>query len=263
MKSKKNLQNQLDQKGVRWFKSWPVAKLENALEEAAHIIGVKVVSETCEPAGNWNTAKDWFPDIEVDQENRIATVTRYDSSGYQRNASISTEALRIDRSECGTQVFLRGSVSCRNWNHPKCSGEQGFCFALFVGDSEYVYIHRAKCSKGWMEAKPENIRKRLRILGIGANAGVIQQGDFLLKPARRAYPDEVFLHESMGAGRHKFDRPVLYHTGQWGGQYWVTESTRLIHTADDIQHPTVVIPPGKWVVGTTANQLSHRSQRGD
>jgi hypothetical protein len=109
-----------------------------------------------------------------------------------------------------------------------------------------------------MEADPDTIRKRLRKLGIGAD-NVIQQGDFLLKPANgRSYPDSDFAHERMGSGHHNFEMPVLYHRGQ----YWIKESTTLIHTAvDGIQHPDVIVPPGKYVVGTTANQLRHSNAR--
>ena len=114
MKSiKKQIQSQLDQKDVQWFKSWSVARLNQALTENAHVIGVEILSEDCEPSGNWNTAKDWFPSIEVDQETRTVTVTRYNSYGYQSHASISTEWLEVDRSEDGTQVFIRGEVFCQ------------------------------------------------------------------------------------------------------------------------------------------------------
>lgn len=218
-----------------------------------------IVEEECIPTGNWNTAKDWFPTIEVDQNSRHIKITTYDSIGYQERASIETEWIKIDISDNHQTLYVRGGVHCTNWRRYKCSGSQKFCFAVFVGDSGHVYTHRAPATKGWMNADPNDILKRLRKLGIGAAKNVIQQGDFLLKPVNgNAHPDEAFKHERMGSGHHNFEFPVLYHLGQ----YWITEPTTLIHTATDgIKHPNVVVPPGKYLVGTTANQLNHRNAR--
>jgi len=211
------------------------------------------------PTGNWNVAKDWFPAIEVDQDTRNVTVTTYDSTGHQKKATVETAWIEIDESDDHQAMYIRGSVDCQNWKNYKCSGSQNFCFAVFVGDSGHIYTHRAPATKGWMNGNPNGILKRLRKLGIGADKDVIQQGDFLLKPANgNGYPDASFAHERMGAGHHNFEFPVLYHRGQ----YKITEPTTLIHTAvDGIQHPDVIVPPGKYVVGTTANQLAHSNAR--
>ena len=220
---------------------------------------IAVLNSTVTPGGNWNVAKNWFPTITVDQSSRSIQIVTYDSTGRQKKASVETEWISTDRSEDGTQVFIRGSVDVRNWRNGKCSGSQNFCFAVFVGDSGHIYIHRATASKGWMIAKPDTIRKRLIKLGIGAVENVVQQGDYLLKPANgAAHPDEDFQHERMGSGHHNFEFPVLYHRGQ----YKITEPTTLIHTSiDGIKHPDVIVPPGVWIVGSTANQLTHSNAR--
>jgi hypothetical protein len=217
------------------------------------------VEEFIRPSGNWNTAKNWFPEIRVTQESRDILIITYTSTGFQKKATVETEWIDIDMADAHDAMYVRGSVDVRNWQNYKCSGSQKFCFAVFVGDSGHVYTHRAPATKGWMEGNPNGIRKRLRKLGIGATTGVFQQGDFLLKPANGGgYPDAEFAHERMGSGHHNFEFPVLYHRGQ----YFITEATTLIHTAvDGIQHPDVIVPPGKYVVGTTANQLSHSNAR--
>lgn len=214
---------------------------------------------TVVPGGNWNTAKEWFPTIEVDQLARYVTITTYETDGFQEKASVSLEWINVDISDDHRAMYVRGEVNCRNWRNYKCSGSQQFCFAVFVGDSGHIYIHRAPAKKGWMNGNPNGILKRLRKLGIGADRGVIQQGDFLLKPANsKGYPDEDFIHERMGSGHHNFEFPVLYHRGQ----YFITEPTMLIHTAvDGVQHPDVIVPPSKYFVGTTANQLDHSNAR--
>jgi len=217
----------------------------------------ELVEEEVHPPGNWHTAKDWFPTIEVDQETREVVITTFHTVGRQKKATVATKWCSLDISKDHQALYVRGKVSCYNWSNYKTPGLQNFCFAVFVGDSGHVYIHRAPASKGWMNASPDDILKRLRKLGIGADRGVIQQGDFLLKPANgQAHPDAAFVHERMGVGHHKFEIPVLYH---WG-QFWVQEPTLLIHHAvDGIQHPDVTVPPGKWIVGTTASQLWHRN----
>ncbi|MBW2345628.1 MAG: hypothetical protein JRF53_16835 [Deltaproteobacteria bacterium] len=218
-----------------------------------------IVQEDCTPTGNWNVAKDWFPEIEVDQKTRTIRITTYDTYGHQDRASVSTEWIGADESDDHKAVYVRGEVDCRNWRRGKCSGSQQFCFAVFEGDSGHVYTHRAPATKGWMDGDPNKILNRLRKLGIGADRGVVQQGDFLLKPANgNAYPDAAFAHERMGSGHHNFEFPVFYERGQ----FWITEPTALIHTAvDGVQHPDVIVPPGKYVVGTTANQLRHNNAR--
>lgn len=173
----------------------------------------------------------------VDQETRHIQITTFATCGYQKKASVETLHFSVERSDDGTQIFIRGEVDCRNWARGKCSGSQEFCYAVFVGDSGHVYIHRAPATKGWMNAEPGTIRKRLRKLGIGAK-NVIQQGDFLLKPANdNAFEDEYFKHENMGSGHYKFDLPQLFNRGQ----YWIKEKVWLRHTATDgIQHPDII-----------------------
>jgi len=257
--TKKELLKRIQAKGRTAYKSWTVAKLESELEKIKKNLSVETTTEIVSPGGNWNTAKDWFPTIEVNQDSRDIKVTFYDSEGHQKKATVETEWADVEYSKDRDQVFIRGEVYCRNWINAKTSGSQKFCFAVFVGDSGHVYTHRAMASKGWMAADAGTIRKRLRKLGIGALNGVIQQGDFLLKPANgNAHPDEDFSHERMGFGHHIFEGPVLYHRGQ----FLLTEEMALIHTATDgIKHPDVVVPPGKWIVGTTANQLAHGNAR--
>lgn len=216
------------------------------------------------PSGNWNTAKDWFPIIRVDQEKRHITIETHETSGYQEKASVTTESCKVDLSKDQKSMFVRGSVSCRNWRNSKCSGEQSFCFAIFVGDTDHIYIHRAPATKGWMEADPSSITGRLRKLGIGVEKVAYQQGDFLLKVANgSSYDNEMFLHETMGSGHHKFVAPILYADGPKGRQYWVKDEPVLLvhHATDGIQHPDQVVQPGKYIVGTTASQLAHRNKR--
>jgi len=224
---------------------------------------VRINEEIANPGGNWNTAKDWFPTIEVDQPKKLINIATYATEGRQKKATIDTDSIDYSLSKNKDQCLITGEISCKNWSNYKCSGSQKFVFACFVGDSGHIYTHRAPATKGWLNCDPENIRKRLVKLGIGATDKVIQQGDFLLKPANsNAYPDEEFKHETMGAGHHKFECPVLYAYGDTGRQYKITEPTQLIHEAvDGIQHPTVTIPKGVWIVGTTANQLSHSNKR--
>lgn len=214
------------------------------------------------PGGNWNTAKHWFPEIDVNQETGTVRVTYFYTVGHQKKASIETEWIKIDTK--GNSSFVRGEVDCRNWQNGKCSGSQQFCFAIFQGDSGHIYTHRAPATKGWMNAKPEEIRKRLRRLGVGVNEVAYQQGDFLLKKANGlALPDDDFKHESTGAGHHNFDVPVLYAVDEKGRrQYWVKEAVTLTHRAvDGIQHPTVTVEPGKYIVGSTTDSLFHRNKR--
>ena len=255
---KLDLQKQVTAKGGNFKKSWTIKQLMEQLEMLSGNLSVSVSTETISPSGNWNTAKDWFPTINVDQEARQVSVVQFKSYGHQKKASVSTKWISTDFSEDRSQLFVRGEVHVRNWINGKCSGAQKFCFAIFVGDSGHIYTHRAPATKGWMEASPDVIRKRLRKLGIGA-INVIQQGDFLLKPANgNAHPDEEFAHERMGFGHHNFEGPVLYHDGQ----FFLKEDTVLKHTAvDEIQHPNVIVPPGKYIVGTTASQLKHSNAR--
>jgi len=184
-------------------------------------MGVKVMKtltaiEKNDPieVGNWANAKDLFPRIEIDQMIDEVTITYYhcDSGKYPNRRIGDTTWSKIDIE--GDQMFVRGETSMQNYKRWQGTGSQKFCFAIFAGDSGHIYVHRAPASNGWMEAKPSEIRSRLRKLGIGAEKDVIQQGDFLLKLANgNAYADDQFVHETMGAGHHKFEMPVLYATG--------------------------------------------------
>ena len=222
------------------------------------ITAVNTKTTEIKSAGNWWGPKDIFPAIEVDQATGTVTVEFFDVADSKR-AWGKTHEHTEDLSADGTALFVRGMTGVKNVKHPECGGRQQFCYAIFEGDSGHIYVHRAVASKGWMAASPAEIRKRLRKLGIGADAGVVQQGDFLLKPANgSSLPDEEFKHEYMGSGHHKFELPVL----RSGGQIWVQEPTNLVHHAvDGIQHPTVTVQPGKYIVGTTAPSLEHSNKR--
>jgi hypothetical protein len=215
------------------------------------------------PTGNWNTAKDYFPVIEIDQETGVITVTTHETTGRQKKASITTESCHWEISDDKSQILLTGEVDCRNWINWKCSKSQKFVYAIFLGDSGHIYVHRAPATKGWLNANPNTLKNRLRKLGIGADENVLQQGDFLLKPANgNALPDDEFKHEYMGSGHHKFELPVLR---AWDGkntQIYVKEETIIHHEAvDGIQHPDLVVPIGKYIIGTTANSLFHTNKR--
>jgi hypothetical protein len=257
--TKQDLIKTITAKGGKCYKSWTIAKLQETLKDVAGNLSYSHSTWDTSPSGNWNTAKDWFPTIEIDQAARHIQITTYDSSGHQKKASVSTEWINVNISDGRDQVFVRGEVDCRNWINGKCSGSQKFCFAIFVGDDGHIYTHRATASKGWMEAAPDTIRKRLRKLGIGA-VNVIQQGDFLLKPANgNALPDAEFDHEYMGSGHHRFELPVL----RSGGQVWIQEPTKVVHRTNDdtLRHPDITVPPGKYIVGTTAQSLNHSNMR--
>lgn len=208
------------------------------------------------PGGNWNSAKDWFPRITVNQETKEMTIEVFNSVGYQKKASVETTECHVDIDN--DSAFVRGEVHVSNWVNHVCGGDQKFCFAVFVGDSGHVYIHRAPATKGWMSAKPSEIKKRLRKLGIGAD-NVYQQGDYLLKPANgKVFSDNEFKHEFNGSGHHKFEFSVL----RCKNQVWIQEPVNMVHHAvDGIQHPTITIPAGKYIMGTTANSLSHDNRR--
>jgi hypothetical protein len=229
-------------------------------------ITIKTNNEVVTPGGKWNTARDWFPRIAVDQEKQIVTVTLYETEGYQNRARVSSELERVEVSEDGTQAIVTGEVECRNFCHGKCSGAQKFCYCVFVGDSNHIYIHRAIANKKWLELEPEQIRKRLVKLGVGATEGIIQQGDFVLKPANgAALPPDEFKHEYNPAGHHKFSQPVLaeYRYGV-GTIVYIPEgcTVELIHEAvDGIQHPTRTVPAGQWIIKTTASSLRHSNRR--
>ena len=226
-----------------------------------HVMDVEVV-----PGGNWNGPGDWFPRITVDQQTRTVMVRRCETFGHQRRASVDTLECTVDIAADGQAAYVRGRVRVRNWSNYQCSGEQGFVFAVFVGDSGHVYIHRATATNGWLTAAPDGILERLRKLGIGRPTpeGTVQQGDYLLVPvhARNAYLAGAFQHETMGSGHHRFAAPVLFADGQFGRQILVTEPLDLRHEATDgIQHPTVTVPPGQYAVATTATSLAHRNRR--
>ena len=261
--TKEQIMATLRAKDVKFFKSWNKTKLQEVLNKNSHKMAVYHTEEYVEPTGNWNVAKDWFPEINVDQATRTVKITTFVADGYQKKASVETEWIETKLSKSGDSLYIRGSVYVGNYQNGKCSGSQKFCYAVFVGDSGHIYTHRAPATKGWMNEHPEGIRKRLRKLGIGATENLVQQGDFLLKPANgAACKKEEFKHETTGAGHHNFEMPVLYAFDGKSRQYKITAPTKLVHTAvDGIQHPTVTVPVGIWIVGTTASQLYHRNAR--
>lgn len=208
--------------------------------------------------GNWAGPRELFPTIEVDQKTGTVTITYYSISNQKRGQWGQTHEHEEELSTDKQVLRITGMTGLRN-DRRRTGGRQKFCFFVFRGDSGHYYTHRAVASKGWLECDPDKLLKRLRKLGIGAAENVIQQGDFLLKPANgNAHADHEFAHERMGSGHHNFEFPVLYHRGQ----YKITEPTTLIHTAiDGIKHPDVIVPPGIWIVGTTAAQLEHKNLR--
>jgi hypothetical protein len=224
-------------------------------------IKTEIRTEELGSVGNWAGPRDLFPRIEVDQETATVTITYLSvANGRQWGRTHEhTEILSAD----GQALRISGFTGLKNDKHPRAGGRQHFCFFVFRGDSGHLYTHRAVASKGWLECPPEKLLKRLRKLGIGAAENVVQQGDFLLKPANgNACHDSDFAHETTGTGHHQFEMPVLYASGSTGRQYKITEPTRLIHTAvDGIKHPDVVVPPGVYVAGTTSNGLSHSNRR--
>lgn len=225
-------------------------------------ISIVTREEEIESLGNWAGPKDLFSKIEVDQKTAIVTISYQEICNYDRGQYGKTHEHQEEISEDGQVLRITGMTGLRN-DRRRTGGRQKFCFFVFRGDSGHLYTHRAVASKNWLTCPPEKLLKRLRKLGIGAVEKVIQQGDFLLKPANgNAYSDDDFRHETMGAGHHKFECPVLYASGAKGRQYKITEPTKLIHEAiDGIQHPDIVVPVGIWIVGTTSNGLFHSNKR--
>lgn len=223
---------------------------------------VKIEDAQLQRRGNWTTARDLFPELSVDQDTAEVSVRRFDAEWDPKYGGGKTHECDVEISADGQAMFVRGMCGYRN-ERRRVGGRQKFCYAIFRGDSGHIYIHRATASAGWMAAAPETITRRLRTLGIGADRGVIQQGDFLLKPANgRAFPDEEFRHEYMGSGHHTFELPVLRAYAAGVSQVLITTPTRLHHEpVDGIQHPEVIVPPGKYIIGTTSAGLAHDNRR--
>lgn len=221
-------------------------------------ISFGVKNDSHESLGNWAGAKDLFPKIDVDQDTDHVTITYYEISNKKRGQWGKTHEHTEELSSDGQVLRITGMTGLRN-DRRNTGNRQKFCFFVFLGDSGHYYTHRSVASKGWLTCDPDKLLKRLKKMGIGASEKVLQQGDYLLKPANgKAHPDEDFAHERTGSGHHNFEFPVLYHRGQ----YWIKEPTILIHTAiDGIQHPDVTVPPGKYIVGTTSQQLAHPNAR--
>jgi hypothetical protein len=216
--------------------------------------------------GNWTTTNDCLPIIEVDQETHEVTISLAGTTGYQKKACVDSSLDRVAMSPECDQLLIVGEVVVKNWVHWQCSKTQKFVFALFVGDSGHIYTHRAPATKGWRELDPSKIRKRLVKLGVGSTSGVIQQGDFLLKPANGfSLPVEDFRHEWESASHHKFSEPVLSEYVPRVGRVIYIPAGRTVelhHEAvDGIQHPMQVVPEGQWVIGSTASQLRHSNAR--
>jgi len=220
-------------------------------------IKIQIKEDTYGSLGNWAGPRDLFPTIEVNQKTAKVIVTYWEISNRDRGQWGQTHEHDETISKNGQVARITGLTGLRN-DRRRTGGRQKFCFFVFRGDSGHLYTHRTVASKGWLNCDPDKLLKRLRKLGIGVE-NVIQQGDFLLKSANgKGHPDEDFAHEKMGAGHHNFELPQLYHRGQ----YWIKEATTLIHTAvDGIQHPDVIVAPGKYIVGTTSNGLDHSNKR--
>jgi len=213
--------------------------------------------------GNWAGPRDLFPTLEIHQQSSQLTISYWEINDHQRGMYGRTHSHTTSVSTDGQVVRITGLCGLRNDQH-RVGGRQSFCFFVFRGDSGHIYTHRARATAGWVTCDPEKLLHRLRKLGLGrSDTGVIQQGDFLLRPANgQGYADEAFKHESMGAGHHGFLAPVLYHDGARGRQYRVTEPVTLRHTAvDGIRHPDVLIPVGKYYIGTTSVSLATRNMR--
>lgn len=225
-------------------------------------ITVKIQEEEFDSLGNWAGPKDLFPTIEVNQETAEVEITTHSISNSGRGQWGKTHEINTEISEDGQVVRITGLTGLRN-DRRRTGGRQKFCYFVFRGDSNHLYTHRSVASKNWLHCEPEKLLKRLRKLGIGADKGVLQQGDFLLKPANgNAYANEEFKHETMGSGHHKFCCPVLYADGSKGRQYKIIEPVKLLHEAvDGIQHPDIEVPVGIYIVGTTSTGLPHSNMR--
>lgn len=215
-------------------------------------------------AGNWFGPRDIFPGFEIDQETGAVVVLVRECADWKR-ARGCTDVCRTELSADGATLLVRGSTRLKNYKHPKCSGVANFCFVLFEGDSGHIYTHRAMASKGWMTCRPSDAVERLVKLGVGISSlkGIVQQGDFVLRPARgSALPVEDFRHEYMGSGHHRFCEPVLRAYNGGRTHVLITTPVRLVHEAvDGIQHPDVEVPPGQYIVGTTSPGLAHANRR--
>ena len=207
--------------------------------------------------GNWAGPADLIPRIVVDQSSALVRVyyrfTRGRKAGGVTHEHV--ERLSPDRQS----LLVTCHVGLRNYKNSQCGGRQHFVFAIFVGDSGHIYIHRAPATSGWLNCPPDRITARLRKLGCGAENVAYQQGDFLLKHARgNAYPPELFAHETFGAGHHRFLSPVLYADGDYGRQIRLTETLLLRHEpVDGVRHPDIVVQPGTYIIGLTSSGLNH------
>ena len=219
--------------------------------------------EEYDTLGNWATAKDLFPNITVDQTTSEVSIEYYSINNQRRGQWGLTHEHAEILSQDGQVLRVTGMCGLRN-DKRRTGGRQQFCFFVFRGDSGHLYTHRATASKGWLECKPEKLLSRLRKVGMGhTDAGVLQQGDFLLRPANgAALPEEQFLHEMRGVGNHNFDVPVRYAYDGTHRQILLTEEVRLVHRAlDGIQHPDVLVSPGCWIIGNTSVGLRHDNRR--
>jgi hypothetical protein len=226
------------------------------------MVTFKIIAEEFESMANYATARDLFPTFSIDQESMAVTISTWSVSNQKRGQWGKTHECDVVASTDGQVLRISGFCGLRN-DRRGTGGQQKFCYFIFVGDSGHLYCHRSVASKGWLECGPDLLLKKLVKAGIGTAKNVIQQGDFLLKPANgSSYLDSDFQHESMGAGHHNFICPVLYADGSKGRQYWVKEPVLLVHTATDgIKHPDQDIPVGKWIVGTTKESLRHENKR--
>jgi hypothetical protein len=226
--------------------------------------GIAVVVKQGElgSVGTYAGPRELFPTIQVDQATAVVTVTHLSVDNGKRGQWGKTHEHAEVVSADGQSVRISGLCGLRN-DRRNTGGRQKFCFFVFRGDSGHLYTHRAVASKGWLECPPDKLLARLRKLGIGADRGVVQQGDFLLKPSNgNGYAVDQFAHETMGAGHHRFACPVLYADGEHGRQYLLREPVLLQHEAvDGIKHPDVSVPGGEYTVGTSCEGVRHDNKR--
>lgn len=247
---------------------------------------VKVISPYFPVDSRRLTARHCFPDINVDQNTGIVTVSPaasgYTSAKYPSRAHVDASAPEISISVDRQAAFVRGKVNVKNYKRWKNSGEQAYCFAVFVGDSGHIYVHRAPATNGWMKAKPSSIISRLRKLGDhrAQREGTLQQGDILLIPVRVADEEvkigeqtivakadaldaSAFAHETTGIGHHRFSVPVLFSDVHEDGarRILVNEEITLTHQpASGAVHPQIVVKPGQYLISGTARSLGGRQR---
>ena len=209
--------------------------------------------------GRRDGLRDLQPEVAIDQPSRTVTVARLETAGYQKKKSLTTSFRRCSVGADGQGALVTVAADLKDWQERRYSGEQTFCYAIFLGDSGHIYVHRPPATASWLEADAsgEALRYRLRKLG-GATRGSIQQGDLLFCPANgQSLPAEAFAHEVPGVGHHTFGAPILFGAGDGGRVYLVpAEGMEVVHRpTTGAVHPTITLPAGQWIVRTTPATL--------